>query len=130
MIWIDLTNKNLDGWTVAWACDAAGLICNRQTIPFDRRSPYYPSGLRLGTPALTTRGMKEKQMVLIAGWLNAIVEHLRQLDLADIGSQNKEKDQAARKAFKERVFQDPYLLQIRAKIKKLCQKFPVLSIDR
>jgi len=128
MIWIDLANKGLDGWTVAWACDAAGLICNRQTVPFDSRSPYYPSGLRLGTPAVTTRGMKEKEMVLVAHWLNDIVEYLRKIDLGNIGSPNKEKDQLARKIFKQKVFKDSHLLSIRSKIKKLCRKFPVQSI--
>jgi len=128
MLWVDLNNKGLDGWTVAWACEAGGLICNRQTIPFDRRSPYYPSGLRLGTPALTTRGMREKEMVLIAGWLNDIVEHLRKTDLKGIGSQDKDKDQAARKTFKERIFRDKYLLTIRREVKRLCDRFPVSNI--
>jgi glycine hydroxymethyltransferase len=123
MIWIDLTNKGLDGWTVAWACEAAGIICNRQTIPFDKKPPYYPSGLRLGTPALTTRGMKEKEMVLIAGWLNEVVEHLRQIDLKGIGSSNKSKDQRARKIFKQKIFHDQFLLGVESRVRKLCQRF-------
>jgi glycine hydroxymethyltransferase len=129
MLWIDLRKKGLDGWTVAWAGEAGGIICNRQTVPFDSRSPYYPSGLRLGTPALTTRGMKEKEMVLIAGWLNDIVEHLRKTDLKDIGSQDKNRDQVARKSFKERVFKDKHLLGIRKEVKRLCDRFPVSSIS-
>jgi glycine hydroxymethyltransferase len=129
MIWIDLTNKNLDGWTVAWACEVAGLICNRQTIPFDPRSPYYPSGLRLGTPAITTRGMKEKEMVLIAGWLNEIVLYLQKMDLGDVGSKNKGKDQKARKNFKQTIFKDPYFLGMKKNIKTLCQRFPIPSLS-
>ncbi len=123
MIWIDLTNKGLDGWTVAWACEAAGIICNRQTIPFDKKPPYYPSGLRLGTPALTTRGMKEKEMVLIANWLNEVVEHLRRMDLKEIGNRDKNKDQQARKIFKQKIFQDEFLLEVKGKVRKLCQRF-------
>jgi glycine hydroxymethyltransferase len=123
MIWIDLTNKGLDGWTVAWACEAAGIICNRQTIPFDKKPPYYPSGLRLGTPALTTRGMKEKEMVLIAGWLNEVVEHLCQIDLKGIGGSNKSKDQRARKIFKQKIFHDQFLLGVESRVRKLCQRF-------
>ena len=123
MIWIDSSNKNLDGWTLAWALEASGIIANRQTIPFDPKPPYYPSGLRLGTPALTTRGMKEKEMVLIAGWINEVVNHLRKMNLADLGGRDKEKDQSARKAFKQKVFKDLFLLGIKAKVKKLCQRF-------
>jgi len=123
MIWIDSSNKNLDGWTLAWALEASGIIANRQTIPFDKKPAYYPSGLRLGTPALTTRGMKEKEMILIAGWINQVVNHLGKMNLADLGSRNKEKDQLARKAFKQEVFKDLFLLGIKAKVKKLCQRF-------
>ncbi|MBU4350996.1 serine hydroxymethyltransferase [Patescibacteria group bacterium] len=129
MIWIDLNNKRVDGWTMAWACEAAGIICNRQTIPFDKKSPYYPSGLRLGTPALTTRGMKEKEMVLIAGWLNEIIERLKNIDLKDIGSHDKEKDQQARKIFKQQIFKDKRLLDIKKQVRELCHRFPVNSIN-
>ena len=128
MIWIDLSNKNIDGWTAAWACEAAGIICNRQSIPFDKKSPYYPSGLRLGTPAITTRSMKEKEMVLIASWLNEIAEHLKRIDLGGIGSKDKEKDQSARKKFKQRILKDQYLLKIKEQVQKLCRKFPVNAI--
>ncbi len=123
MIWIDLNNKNLDGWTVAWALEAAGIIVNRQTIPFDKKPVYYPSGLRLGTPALTTRGMREKEMLLIAGWIKEVVGHLLEMDLKDIGNQNKEKDQSARKLFKQKIFKDKFLSGIKNKVKKLCQRF-------
>jgi len=129
MIWIDLSNKGIDGWTVAWACEAAGIICNRQTIPFDKKSPYYPSGLRLGTPAITTRGMKEKEMVLIAGWLNEVVERLKNIDLKDIGSQDRKKDQQARKKFKQQVFKDQSFLSVKNQVQKLCHRFPVSSIN-
>lgn len=123
MIWIDLSNKNLDGWTIAWALEASGIIANRQTIPFDKKPPYYPSGLRLGTPALTTRGMKEKEMRLIAGWINEVVNHLLKMNLVGIGSRNKGKDQLARKAFKQGIFKDRFLLGIKNKVRKLCQRF-------
>ena len=128
MIWIDLTNKNLDGWTVAWALEAAGIICNRQTIPFDKGLPYYPSGLRLGTPALTTRGMKEKEMRLIVGWIKDVVEYLQKMNLTDIGSEDKAKDQLARKIFKQRIFKNRFLSEIKSKVTNFCRKFPVSSI--
>lgn len=128
MVWIDLTNKNLDGWTVAWALEATGIICNRQTIPFDRKSSYYPSGLRLGTPALTTRGMKEREMRLIAGWIKDIVEYLQKMNLADIGNRDKTKDQLARKIFKQKIFQEKFLLKIKSEVIIFCRRFPVDSI--
>ncbi|TSC87994.1 MAG: glycine hydroxymethyltransferase, partial [Microgenomates group bacterium Gr01-1014_16] len=66
MLWIDLRNQNIDGWTVAWGLESAGIIANRQTVPDETGSPYFPSGLRMGTPAVTTRGMKETEMKMIA----------------------------------------------------------------
>jgi glycine hydroxymethyltransferase len=123
MIWVDLTNKNIDGWTAAWVLEVAGIICNRQTIPFDPRSPYYPSGIRLGTPAVTTRGMKEKEMKQIAKWINEVIEYVRKMDLKNIGSADKEKDQTARKKFKEEIFKEKTLSLIKEAVKNFCQKF-------
>ena len=57
------------------ALGKAGITVNKNTIPHEPRSPFDPSGIRLGTPALTTRGMKEVQMVQIAGWINEAIEH-------------------------------------------------------
>jgi glycine hydroxymethyltransferase len=126
MVWIDLTNKGIDGWTAAWALEVAGIITNRQTIPFETCSPYFPSGLRLGTPAITTRRMKEKQMVKIADWINEVIEYVRKLDLIEgIGDKDKEESKTARKRFKKEIFSDPKLLAIKREVKKLCLKFPI-----
>ncbi|MHC5018306.1 MAG: serine hydroxymethyltransferase [Planctomycetota bacterium] len=76
LILIDLRNKGLVGKPLAKAMDAAHLVCNYNSVPGDTAGPFNPSGLRLGTPAVTTRGMKEDQMDLIAGWINTISEHL------------------------------------------------------
>lgn len=128
MIWIDLTNKHIDGWTAAWALEFAGIIANRQTVPGDTRSPYYPSGLRLGTPAVTTRGMKEREMRQIAKWINEVVEYTRfkvqDSRFNNIGSDDREKDQAARKRFKQEMAKDKTLLKIGASVKSLCRQFP------
>ncbi len=128
MIWIDLRNKGIDGWTAAWALEAAGIIANRQTIPGEAGSPYYPSGLRLGTPAVTTRGMKEPEMKKIAEWINKVVVSCQltvDSKYKEIGDRDREKDQEARKKFKREIFDQPELIKIRGEVKKLCTKFPV-----
>jgi len=70
LILIDLTNKNITGKQAQTALDAVGITANKNTIPHEPRSPMDPSGLRLGTPAATTRGMKEAAMQKIAAWIN------------------------------------------------------------
>lgn len=70
---IDLTNKNLPGKQAQEAMDKAGITCNKNTVPFETRSPMDPSGIRLGTPAVTTRGMKEAEMVKIAEWIDRVI---------------------------------------------------------
>ena len=70
---IDLTNKGISGIQGESALSLAGITVNKNTVPFDTRSPFDPSGVRLGTPALTTRGMKESEMVQIAEWIETAV---------------------------------------------------------
>ncbi len=78
LILIDLTSKGLPGKRVAQALDKAGLETNYNSIPFDPRKPFDPSGLRIGTPAVTSRGMIESDMEQIAAWMDrAIAAELR-----------------------------------------------------
>lgn len=72
---IDLTNKGVSGKEGEKALGLAGITVNKNTVPFDPRSPFDPSGVRLGTPALTTRGMKEAEMVQIAEWIELAVSN-------------------------------------------------------
>jgi glycine hydroxymethyltransferase len=72
---IDMTNKNLSGKEAENALSFAGITVNKNTVPFDKRTAYDPSGIRLGTPALTTRGMKEKEMELVAEWIEQAVKN-------------------------------------------------------
>ena len=65
--------KNINGAEAATFLDQAGIVCNKNTVPFETGSPFRPSGIRLGTPALTTRGMKEKEMKIIARWIKEIL---------------------------------------------------------
>ena len=73
LILADVTNKNVPGKVAAKALDAAGLELNYNSIPFDPRKPFDPSGLRLGTPSVTSRGMREPEMQQIAAWMDAVV---------------------------------------------------------
>ena len=73
LLLIDLTNKKIIGADAEKALGKAGITVNKNTVPFDPRSPFSPSGIRLGTPALTTRGMKEKEMVQIAQWIDQAI---------------------------------------------------------
>ncbi len=70
---IDLRNKNLSGRQAEEALDSVGITCNKNSVPFDDKSPLVTSGIRLGTPALTTRGMKEAEMVQIADMINRVI---------------------------------------------------------
>ena len=68
-----MTPKNVPGKVAARALDAAGMELNYNSIPFDPRKPFDPSGIRLGTPSVTSRGMKEPEMRQIAAWMDAAV---------------------------------------------------------
>jgi len=73
---IDLRNKNIPGKKLAKALDRARIVTNYNTVPNDPAPPFNPSGLRIGTPAITTRGMKEPQCELIAGFIKKVVENI------------------------------------------------------
>jgi len=76
LILIDLRNKNIPGKKLAKALDRAGIVTNYNNIPNDPAPPTNPSGLRIGTPAITTRGMKEEQAQQIASLLNKVTENI------------------------------------------------------
>jgi len=90
LLLIDVTSKGVTGQIAEHALDAAGITVNKNMIPDDTRSPFDPSGIRLGTPALTTRGMKEDDMVQVARWINEAVEnHDKPEQLANIRAEVK-----------------------------------------
>lgn len=72
---IDLTNKNISGKKAENALEKAGITVNKNMVPFDTKSPFVTSGIRIGTPAVTTRGMKEKEMIEIASIINTAIEN-------------------------------------------------------
>jgi glycine hydroxymethyltransferase len=73
LILIDLTSRGVPGKVAAKALDRAGIECNYNTVPFDTRKPFDPSGLRIGTAAVTSRGMGAEQMRSIGRWIDAVV---------------------------------------------------------
>jgi glycine hydroxymethyltransferase len=95
---IDLTNKNITGSQAEKALGKAGITVNKNTIPFDKRKPFDPSGIRLGTPALTTRGMKENEMAKIASLIDKVLHN---------------------------VENDSELEKIKEEIKEMCKNFPL-----
>ena len=90
-----MRNKGISGKETQIRLEKAGITINKNTIPFDPNPPFNPSGIRLGTPAITTRGMKEKEMKKIAAWINKVILNPKSC------------------------------LKIRKEVKNLCEKFPL-----
>jgi glycine hydroxymethyltransferase len=84
LILVDLTNKDIGGKPAAQALDRAGIELNYNTVPYDPRKPFDPSGIRLGTPAVTTRGMTAEHMAPIAAWMERAVEAAKGGDDAEL----------------------------------------------
>ena len=95
---VDLTPKDITGKQAEEALDQAGITVNKNTVPFETRSPFVTSGIRIGTPALTTRGMKEPEMKIIGDMITAVLGRLEDKD---------------------------YIEQTRLKVRELCEQFPL-----
>lgn len=95
---IDLTNKGITGKQAQEALDIAEITTNKNTVPYEKRSPMDPSGLRIGSPAVTSRGFKEKEMEMVGEWINRVLS-----DISNVEVQH----------------------QVAAEVKQLCEKFPV-----
>lgn len=101
LIVVDLRPLGLLGKPVAEALEEAGIVVNKNSVPNDTASPFSPSGIRLGTPALTTRGMKEKEVKIIAGWILKVIKNIND-----------------KETFKK----------IASEVKSLCKKFPTKQV--
>ncbi len=112
------------GYQAQYALEEAAITVNKNTIPGEPASPFYPSGIRLGTPALTTRGMKEKDMVKIAGWIKRVLEEIRGLDLPKEQDKRKEFLKEVKKKLKE----NKNLKKIKKEVEEFAGKFPVPGI--
>jgi glycine hydroxymethyltransferase len=121
LLLIDLSNKNVNGAQAALALEVAGIVVNKNSVPNDPRPPFYPSGIRLGTPAITTRGMKEREMIKVANWIHAVIE--------EVGSNPMPSDKEARtafwKQFKKDVWENKKLRTIGREVKTFTSKYPL-----
>ena len=122
LILVDLQNKKVNGAIAAIALETAGIIVNKNAVPFDSLPPFYPSGIRLGTPAATSRGMKEKEMEKIAAWINKTIEEVQNEKLPT----DKETRIEFMKDFRARIAKNKKLLSIEKEVKKLTSKFPLI----
>ena len=121
LILIDLRNSGVNGAVAALALETAGIVLNKNGVPFDTNPPFYPSGIRLGTPAITTRGLKEKDMVKVANWINRAIDQVKGLDLP--------KDKKTRKKLwqklKGEIIKNKKLLEIAKEVKNFTAKLPI-----
>ncbi len=88
---VDLTNKDITGKDAQFALDKANITTNRNTVPFETRSPFVTSGIRLGTPALTSRGLKEKDIEIVADFIDQVLSNITNEEkILEIGQSVKE----------------------------------------
>jgi glycine hydroxymethyltransferase len=98
LLLMDLSNRTVTGKDAETALDKAGITVNKNTVPNEKRSPFVTSGIRIGTPALTTRGMKESEMKIIGGWITKVLEN---------------------------PHQESVLVKIKEEVKELAGRFPI-----
>lgn len=119
---IDLRKYGILGNTAAEALEEAGIVLNRNKVPFDPNPPFYPSGIRFGTPGITSRGMKEKEMKQIASWIDKVLKALEETKKRlNIGIEQEKK----RKLRQQIIRSSKVIKQIKQEVKKLCKKFPI-----
>ncbi len=125
LLLIDLRNKSLLGNTVAEALEAVGIVLNRNAVPFDTNPPFYPSGIRLGTPGVTSRGMGEREMKVIARQIadtvSALVQAKQKLGI----TASQERDKKIRGKLIARALG---LRKIKRIIAQLTRKFPLKKV--
>lgn len=122
LLLINLHKDDVLGNTAAEALEAVGIILNRNSVPFDPNPPFYPSGIRLGTPGITSRGMKERQMIQIARWIAQVVRDIAATKKQLGVSFDQEKKSMVRKQI---ISSTKSLKTIAKEVQALCRKFPL-----
>lgn len=121
---MDLTSFGFGlGGQASYAMDVAGIYANRNTVPTEPSSPFYPSGVRLGTPLVTSRGMKEKEMIQIGKWIAQVVKHVQHDEMP----QEKKGRAKFLQEFRAKANQDQFLLNIAEEVKEMCSRFPLFA---
>jgi len=118
---VDLRPQGVIGNIVAEALEVAGIVVNRNSVPHDPNPPFYPSGIRLGTPAITTRGMKEKEMRQIGKWIVSVIKEVSHYRLPEA----KEERVAFLKKVRGELQKNKQLQSIQRSVTILTKKFPV-----
>jgi glycine hydroxymethyltransferase len=120
---VDLRPQKLIGNIVAEALEAAHIVVNKNSVPHDPNPPFYPSGIRLGTPAATTRGMKEPEMKQIGEWIAEVIREVSDERLPDTPADRG----PFMKRFRESLPGRKTVSFVAEKVTSLCKKFPVPS---
>lgn len=124
LILIDLRNQDLLGNTVAEGLEAVNIVTNRNGVPFDTNSPFYPSGLRIGTPGITSRNMKEEEVKKIASHMSttikALVETKKKLGYSSV-------DEKKRVVRDEIIEKTSEVQKVKKQVLSLCKSFPLLN---
>ncbi|MCX6789412.1 MAG: serine hydroxymethyltransferase [Candidatus Gribaldobacteria bacterium] len=119
---IDLQEFKISGNLIAEALEQGGIVANRNAVPYDPNPPFYPSGIRLGTPAITSRGMKEKEMKFIAGLIVEIIDDIVKIKKnLQLGLEDEKKKDTRNKI----IAQSLVVKKSSQKVKQLCLKFPL-----
>lgn len=121
LVLLDLRSVGASAWVAAWAMEYANIVVNRNTVPFDTGSSFYPSGLRMGTPAVTTRGMKEGEMRRIAGLIHGLIRETARFRIPE--------DKAERTLFLKTIHETlknlPLVKATRKEVADIVKGFPV-----
>jgi len=111
---VDLSNKSVNGWVVAHALEGGGIIVNKNTIPGTGGGVVFPKGIRIGTPSVTSRGMKERQMIAIADWINRIVNASAKYPSDQVNSPE------SRRAFIKKLRANEIIKAIKTEVRRFC----------
>ncbi|MFH1826909.1 MAG: serine hydroxymethyltransferase [bacterium] len=125
LLLIDLRNKNIIGNTLAEALESIGIVTNYNSVPFDTNPPFYPSGIRLGTPGVTSRGMKEKDMIQIAKFISKLTDAISQTKKRMGITRDEEKKRKIRKHI---INNTKIISTLKKEVLQMCKKYPVKRV--